>query len=106
MCMRTVNEYVCLAHWHVYVFLTDHLYWKMPWLQKLVVVSAIYYHLKDQTPVLLGEESAKYKQAIKWKTTSVFICFSQRWPHLVIFTEKDFQSLQRVKGGFRLPSVF
>lgn len=81
----------------VYVCMTDHLYWKMPWPQKGTVVSAIHYDSKDQTPLLRREESARYKQAVKWKTTSVFICFNQRWPHLVILTENYFQSLQRVK---------
>lgn len=88
---------VCEVLWYVYVCLTDYLYWKMPWPQAGAVVSAINYNSKDQTPLLRREESARYKQAVKWKTTSVFICFSQRWPHLVILTENYFHSLQRVK---------
>lgn len=97
--INTVNEYVCgcVVHWCVYMCMTDHLFWKILLPQKGAVVSTINYNLKDQTTLLRREKSAKYKQAVKWKTTSVFICFSQRWPHLVILTENDFEWLSRVK---------
>ena len=36
---------------------------------------------------LLEEEFAIHKQPVKWKTTSVAICFPERQPHLVILSE-------------------
>ena len=38
-------------------------------------------------PALLEKEFARYKQSVKWKTTSVSICFSERWPDLAVLAE-------------------
>lgn len=38
-------------------------------------------------PALLQKEFARHKQSVKWKTTSVFICFPERRPDLAILAK-------------------
>lgn len=48
-------------------------------------------------PALLEKEFARHKQPVKWKTTSVSICFPDRRPDLVILTEILSNNRQRSK---------